>query len=826
MKYYEHISSFSRRHPLLVITLIAVVILLSLYVILTSRLESDVTRLIPLHGEKTSLYFRTMEKFGNIERLYIIFSAPNINDHLSEIDRIGNEIKTSHLIKEVEWKLGKNMKVFLRDIFSKKAVLFLSDNEMKEFLMRLTDEGIEKELKKTRQRLNLPAGQGTLARIDPLNISEIFSRQIKFTDVPFDITSGYFITPDGKNLIMLVTPQGSPRDISFSKNLIEMINSVIKKNSSMDLKVDITGSYPITLYEASAMKKDILKNIITSLVGVTIIFLFFFRSLRVLFYAILPVAASIIATAGLMIFISGSVTEVVGAFAGLLIGLGIDLGIIFYVRYANNIKGFAHDAAIEQSIKHTGMGITIAVLTTAVTFYSMSFSSFRGARELGILTGTGILFTWLFLWSLIPVIIKPSVGQASHVLTDPEGTALEKFFGWSYRKPYPIILMTSLVTLLFIWFIPSVQIKGDIADLGTKDNPYRAIFENLQQNYIKTQGFIITGNAKDPDDAVQKSLMVKEALKNKIDHIFTPGDILPPLSKQLSNIKALESVKPDTVVKGFKQKAKEMGFNVSFFNEYLNRLSGLLRNKDTIGINELGPTKNILDRFLKKEGEDYTFLITGNLKKGVPTSVTKNVISNFKSQISNLSYTGPSFVKEELLNILRRDAIIITVIGLVFVNIVLYLDFRKSFYVLLCQLPVFISIIWVFSIMGFFKIDFNFMNATMFVMLFGIGTDYTIHLIHRYKEDDNIDATMHQTGRAIVIAGITTIVAFGSIGLSAYRGLASMGIVVGLGITFCMLLSLSLIPAVLRLYEKRLERIQEVEGSSGQVKSRNNHWNP
>jgi predicted RND superfamily exporter protein len=801
MKFHEFLIAFSKKYRAFIIACVIIIVAASFFVIFSSKLESDVTRLIPMHGEKTSLYFKTMEKFGSMEDLYVIFSAPDIRSHFSEIDKIGSQIESTRLVKKVEWKITDNKKEFLKNIFARKAALFLEQNEIDELISKLTESGIKKELNKTKQRLILPGGQGMLARFDPLNLTDIFSAHIKFSDMPFDMSSGYYLTPDAGSVIMRITPEGSARDVTFSKNLIQNINSIIKENSSPTLKADITGNNAIVLYEASVMKSEILKNIVSSLAAIILIFLFFFRSVKVLFYAILPVAASITVTMGFMVIVLGSLTEVTGAFAALLIGLGVDLGVVLYVRYISDISdGVAHEDALKQSIKYTWAGITAGVLTTAFTFYPMFFSSFRGIRELGILTGTGIILTWVFLFAILPLVIRP-VKISGHQLF------ITKFMKGSHDRPLIVIAVTVLITAVLIPFVPSVQLQGNIAELGTRDNPYRAALEDLQKKYIKENGFIITGYAATTEETADISSLVTTALKGSVENIFSLNNLLPPASRQQENINKLRSVDSDNVVKIFKQNARELGFNVSMFDEYLINLKKLLSNRDEIKFSDLAPMSDVLDKLIRKDQDGYRFLITGNLRKDVSPSEIGSIISQIKSanpllSKSGLSYTGPSYVREELLDILKRDIIIVTLIGLVLVNIILFLDFRKLFYVFLCQIPVFISIIWVLGIMGIFKIGLNFMNATMFVMLFGIGTDYTIHLLHRYNQGKDIEAISRQTGRAVIVAGLTTVAGFGSLAFSSYRGLASMGLVAGLGVTFCLLISLSLSLSLIKLYNK------------------------
>jgi predicted RND superfamily exporter protein len=89
---------------------------------------------------------------------------------------------------------------------------------------------------------------------------------------------------------MVLTPLKSPRDIAFSERLIRDLETILGKHTKAGLKAVITGSHAITLHEASVMKSEIVSNVVMSLLGVALIFLIFFRSLKGLLYVMLPVS--------------------------------------------------------------------------------------------------------------------------------------------------------------------------------------------------------------------------------------------------------------------------------------------------------------------------------------------------------------------------------------------------------------------------------------------------------------------------------------------------------------------------------------------------------
>jgi predicted RND superfamily exporter protein len=86
-------------------------------------------------------------------------------------------------------------------------------------------------------------------------------------------------------------------------------------------------------------------------------------------------------------------------------------------------------------------------------------------------------------------------------------------------------------------------------------------------------------------------------------------------------------------------------------------------------------------------------------------------------------------------------------------------------------------------------------------MIVGIGLDDGVHFTNTYRQSNAADRPLaiYRTGRAVVLTSLTTLVGFGSIALSHYPGLQSMGYVSGLGIGACLAASLIVLPAVFEI---------------------------
>ncbi len=122
----------------------------------------------------------------------------------------------------------------------------------------------------------------------------------------------------------------------------------------------------------------------------------------------------------------------------------------------------------------------------------------------------------------------------------------------------------------------------------------------------------------------------------------------------------------------------------------------------------------------------------------------------------------------------------------------------------LAIIPLAVGAIWTVGAMTVLDIELNMVNVIAIPLILGIGIDNGVHVIHRYRIEGvgNIGTVLSTVGRAILLTSITTIAAFGTFAFGLYRGMVSMGIVLGLGIAICFFMSAYLLPALFGALEK------------------------
>ena len=135
-------------------------------------------------------------------------------------------------------------------------------------------------------------------------------------------------------------------------------------------------------------------------------------------------------------------------------------------------------------------------------------------------------------------------------------------------------------------------------------------------------------------------------------------------------------------------------------------------------------------------------------------------------------------------------------LGAVLVTLLLVVDLRSFTDTLLALVPVGLGILWMLALMILLGMNFNFANLVAVPIVLGVGIDAGVHLVHRYRLEGQAGmiTTLAHTGRAILVASLTTMVGFGSLTLASHRGMASLGALLFLGVGGCLVAAIVVLP--------------------------------
>jgi uncharacterized protein len=186
-----------------------------------------------------------------------------------------------------------------------------------------------------------------------------------------------------------------------------------------------------------------------------------------------PLLMSLAWTFGVAYVAFGTLNLMTSTLALVLFGLGIDYGIHFYARYAEE-RGRRQEVpeAAETAFVSTGQAVAVSALTTSVALFALTMADFRGFSEFGFIGGLGILFAVLAMLVVLPslLVLAERVG-ALRLEAAPEVASPLRARG-RFPATRPVLLASLLLTVVSVGLLPFERFEYNFARLEPEPRAY------------------------------------------------------------------------------------------------------------------------------------------------------------------------------------------------------------------------------------------------------------------------------------------------------------------------------------------------------------------
>ena len=133
---------------------------------------------------------------------------------------------------------------------------------------------------------------------------------------------------------------------------------------------------------------------------------------------------------------------------------------------------------------------------------------------------------------------------------------------------------------------------------------------------------------------------------------------------------------------------------------------------------------------------------------------------------------------------------------------VLLVYFREPLTPQLVLIPLGLTTLYTFAIIELTGLTLNMANILVVPLIFGLGVDTGIHVVHRYHHARSVTEVLRSsTPRAVTLSALTTIGTFFSLSFSPHKGAASIGLILSIAIAILMLVTFIVLPALLARFE-------------------------
>src|SRR6059036_478668 len=239
----------------------------------------------------------------------------------------------------------------------------------------------------------------------------------------------------------------------------------------------ITGEPVLEYDEMAQSKHDTTVATIVSLVLVALIFIYGYNESGRPIKATICLVVGLAYTMAFATLVIGHLNILTITFVPMLIGLAIDFGVHLITRYEEELRqGKSEQQALEKAMVYTGQGIFTGCFTTAGAFGAMWLTDFKGIKEMGIISGGGLLICLVPMMTLLPVLL---LRGRQNVLDHTFPHAIEKRARlermWLER---PLLVTGITVGLCWVSLVKAIRVPFDynLLHMQSKDLP-AVVFE-------------------------------------------------------------------------------------------------------------------------------------------------------------------------------------------------------------------------------------------------------------------------------------------------------------------------------------------------------------
>jgi len=623
--------------------------------------------------------------------------------------------------------------------------------------------------------------------------------------------------------------------------------------------VRVTGNPALNYEELIGLAWDIGGAGLFCFVVVVVVIYFGLRSVRLTIAAVATLLSGLVWTAAFAAATIGQLNLVSMAFAILFIGLGIDFGLHLGMRYWQLLHdGHDRAEAMRETAGGVGSSLALCTFTTAVGFLVFVPTDYRGIAELGLITGAGMFIIFALTMTFFPALLSSWLVIDLERLRARELPPHSSWWQHFERHPRPVRWLALAALIAAVSIIARGGANFDANVIGMRDQTTESVqaFNDLLEDSA-TSPWYVNMVAPDLETAKARARQVSEL--ELVERAITIADYVPDEQEEKLEILADVAMLMDSPT-GLAPRSKH---HAPPSTE--EQLAALRKLRDFLAAEWMEKShsplarnmrllRSRLDAMLERVAEE------GNAQEAL-TTLEHVLLSSLPDQVERMrrGLQASEITLDDLPEKLRQrmlasdgsariqvfpsqslddheafddfvDAVrsVDPMTSGVVVNLVdfgrstlssfrqalvsaglviaalLWLLWRRLSDMALVMAPLLLGTAITVASMVLLDISFNFANVLVLPLMFGVGVDSGIHLVHRshlpLPAGESLMGTT--TARAVFYSATTTLVSFGTLTFSSHRGMQSLGITLTIAMVATVLSNLVVLPALIDLRER------------------------
>ena len=533
-------------------------------------------------------------------------------------------------------------------------------------------------------------------------------------------------------------------------------------------------------------------------IGLTIVLGFLYAAFREWRGVILPflvVVMSIVVSMGLIPLFGWKVQMVTVVLPVILLAVANDYGIHLIAKIQEENTPGRNLSASELAllaVDDLGTPVIAAGVTTIAGLLCLTTHIIVPASQLGILAAIGVAFALITSLLFIPAILVllPVPPPSAHATEAEHHGVLDRGLAATARgvvaHPGKIVAGMAALTALSLLGLTRLEVDTNPVNYYESDAPVAITSDKVNRYFGGSTevSVMFEGDIRDPKvmqaiDAVQADL----AALPQVGYTTSIAQVIRTMNRAVSGGDPAKAVVPD-----------DRGAIAQLFLLY-----------------SMGGDPEDFERLVDFEYEHAVLTARiNNLSTQQISAVVAATEASVARHASGIPTTlgGFGYVFAELVDAVVQGQIVSLGLSLLLVFVLVAAAFRSPAAGLVACLPLGMAMPLLFGLMGFVGIELNIVTAMLSSIMIGVGIDYTIHFLWRYRIEratqsapQAVQATLTTSGRGIVFNALSVIVGFAVLLISNFLPVKFFGFLVVVVISACLVGALALLPALILLWE-------------------------
>jgi uncharacterized protein len=772
--------------------------------------EQDVGAMLPGGPGSPREAAQLLSEFGTLNTLLVDLELPGSSEEqLAEEGRkLAEALRSSGRFVEVYTGPSTQDTMAVGQVLLPHRLLLLED-PAGEIERRLEPKALQAALITLKNQLGAPEAVVMKPELlgDPLGLDAVVLGGLAHLAGDVHPSHGQLLSRDGKHLLLVTAPIGSALDAKVSGALLATVAAEaarLPRGPNGPAHVTPVGGPRFAAESATAVRKDVVITLLTSLVALVVLFLLRFRNLRLLLLAFVPIGLGIVGGLTTVVLVQGHIHALTFAFGSALVGIAIDYPL--YLLNAASVESGTPLERMSAGLKSTWRSLWLGFSTTLIAFVMMLLSQFPGLRELALFAGGGIVTAFAAtLTLLVPLCAVWGPTRWAGIPRWMPILRKRAVAPWLACGTTLVVLAASVV------LAPTLRFDGELRHLDAQRPETLAEFDQVLDRFgfRETDSLVVARGG-----TVQEALALNDAVGTVVSRLTSEGAVsgavglgsfLPAIQTQQARAKGLTALDISDAKTRLSAAAVEAGFSPTAFDAFWAEVAAVRTGR----VGPLAPAdfaQTSLEPLLKRMlrcGAQGCIAVTS-----LQARDNAHIGSLARELPSGAVFLNAHALAENTVAGIPRQLALLSCLGLVLNVVLLGFAYRSGRLALIACLPGCLGLAGTIAILAAFHVPLNLVSASALVLILGCGVDYGIFALQGLTSPS---AASGVESMGVLLTSLTALAGFGTLVLASYRALQFLGAAVGLGIILSALSALFLLPG---LYGALGPRPAKPEGAS------------